>query len=59
MKNTDLLFQPIETPDGETNAYEIIYNFLESKADDFYTQPCDAEMYSAALSHFKQLMEDK
>ena len=59
MKNTDLLLQPIETPEGETNAYEIIYNFLESKADDFYTQLCDARMYSAALSHFKQLMEEK
>ena len=54
-----VLLQTIETPNGDTAAYEIISSILESKADDLW-DVCrsDARMYSEALSHLNQLMEE-
>ncbi len=54
-----ILLQTIKTPNGDTNAYEIISSILESKSDDLW-DVCrsDAGMYSEALSHLNQIMEE-
>ena len=52
-----ILLQKIETPNGDTNAYEIISSILEEQANNYRTLPCDSKMYSQALSHLNQIME--
>ena len=52
-----ILLQKIETPNGDTNAYEIISSILEEQANNYRTLACDSQMYSQALSHLNQIME--
>ena len=53
-----ILLQTIETPNGDTDAYEVISLLLENQVNNYGSLPCDAEMYSEALSHLNQLMEE-
>ena len=49
-----ILLQTIKTPNGDTDAYAIISFLLEEQANN----SCDAGMYSEALSHLNQIMEE-
>ena len=53
-----ILLEPIETPNGETNAYEIISYLLEETSNDVWdSSPDKGKGYLEALGHLNQLME--
>ena len=52
------LTEPIKTPDGETDAYEIISHLLEEKSEDLRDAcPADGDMYAEALGKFNEIMK--
>ena len=54
-----ILRQTIKTPDGDTDAYEVISHLLEDQSENYGSIPCEAEMYAEALAHLNQLMEEE